>query len=123
MGAASPASIDPGQNVAQNRRKYVPGGAPWDSRPAKALANMSSPTDFIKNVSPDLLTIAKSHGSVSTTNQAQPANGRSDHSQRTERSTIDSVTAVITTKNKINGPLSRTPPASAVHRIPGMAQP
>ena len=67
--------------------------------------------------------MAMNQGSTSSTSHARPANGRSDHTQRPDRSAIDSVSAVSTTNIRINGPLSSTPPASAVHRITGSLQP
>ena len=76
-----------------------------------------------KELAPDLAMMAMNQGSTSTINQARPANGRSDHIQRAERSAIESVTAVSTTNIRINGPLSSTPPASAVHKIAGSRQP
>jgi hypothetical protein len=51
-----------------------------------------------------------------------PTSGRNANSQRAERSTIASVTAVSPTNSTITGPLSITPAAIAVQKIAGRIQ-
>src|SRR5579862_6117736 len=54
------------------------------------------------------------HGNTRRHSHTNPASGRSAPSQRAERSTIESVSAVSATNMTIIGPLTRMPAANAV---------
>src|SRR4030088_699497 len=83
---------------------------------------MSPPIESAKNVSPARQKIATHPGSTRTSSHIRPHTGRRRHSHVAERSRIASVPIVSTTNIRINGPLSRMPPASAVQKIAGHDQ-
>ena len=49
---------------------------------------MSSPTDWVRKLPPDLMTMATNQGKTNTISQAKPATGRNDQSQKPRKTLI-----------------------------------